>query len=167
MCGEIQEWQEAKTATVRLTTNGNQTVSFTHMFDQVEEIRLDEIMVTNFNGGVSGAAYLNLRLNGMHSGEASNERQEGLLILIDAANPHVIYQRPRLIGNANLVHVNSFQLSFDLPSGIAATFTEFCMVLTFVCRKSEDSISQIRRMKARMGPPPSVRDAIVANQFQN
>lgn len=166
MCGEIEEWQERKTVTVRLTQTGKQNIQFSGSFDQVEEIRLDEIMVTNFNGGVSASAYLNLSLPGLHSGEYSNERQEGILMLIDTANIHTVFQRPRVIGNANLVHVNSLTFSFNMPSGVAATFTELSLVLTFVCRRSEDSISQIRRFKAMLAPPPSIRDGTVQNTFQ-
>jgi len=164
MCGEIQEWQIARSVCIRLITNGNkQLVTLGSKFDDVEEIRLDEIMVTNFNGGVSAAAYVKLYQNGMNEATCNNEQEPGLLIGIDVLNPHTVYQRPRVISVGNMVNINSFNVEMRLPGGAVATFNEAVLILTFVCRRSPDSIAEVRRLKATVDYLPSIID--VRNTF--
>jgi hypothetical protein len=155
MCGEIAEWQEAKDVTVRLVTTGARTnVVLSQQFSGVEEIRLNETMITGFNGGTSGAAYLQLFQPGMNNGTSNNEAAHGLLIPYDVLNPHSIYNNPRVISRGNMVNMSQFGIALVLPTtGAPVLFTEASFVLTFVCRRSPDSIAEIRRLKAAMDYP--------------
>ncbi len=166
MCGEIQEWQEAKTVFVRLTGSGaQQNVVIGNKFDNVEEVWVDEVMVTGFNGGVSAAAYLNVTINGMHPGSANNEAKPGVLVMVDVLNPHTVYQRPRVVAKGHMVSVNTLKVSLNLPSGVAATFTEAAFTLTLVCRKTADQLEEVRRLKASVDYAPSIRDGMARQTF--
>lgn len=159
MCGEIEDWQYAKDVTIRLVTTGAETnVVLGNRFDEVEEIRLNEIMVTGFNGGVSAGAYLRINLNGMTNGTANNEANSGLLVPIDVLNPHSIYNNPRVISRGNRVNVNQFGIALLMPNGTASAFTEACIVLTFVCRRSADSLAEVRRLKSTVHYLPTILD---------
>jgi len=166
MCGEIQPWQIAKLVNVRLTTSGAlQTVTLNKALERVEEIWLDEIQVTGFNAGVSAGAYFNLTVNGMHSGACSNEGKPGVLVMIDILNPHTVYQRPKSLAVGSQCSVNTFKLSVSLPNGTPVTFTEACLSLTFVCRRSPEELEEVRKLKASVDYPPSIRDGAVRNDF--
>jgi len=166
MCGEIEEWQEVKQVDVRLTTTGATTVvQLPSLIERVEQIRLDEIQITGFNGGASGAVYIYFRTNGVNNVSVNNENRSGCMLMIDVLNPHTTFQRPKILGNGNFMTTNSFELSIRLPSGVPVLFTEAALCLTFVCRKSENSLSEVRRMKAAMLPAPSIKDGIAYNSF--
>jgi hypothetical protein len=159
MCGEIQEWQVAKAVNIRLVTSGaRQQVILSQQFDDVEEIRLDEIMITGFNGGVSGACYLRIFQNGMQHGACNNEANPGLLVAVDILNPHTVYSRPRTILQGNMVNMSQFGISLLLPTGVAVAFTEASIMLTVVCRRSADSMAEVRRLKATVDYLPSIID---------
>lgn len=159
MCGEIEEWQYAKAVTVRLTTSGAQTnVVLGNRFAEVEEIRLNEVMVTGFNGGVSACAYLRIFQDNMTHATANNEANSGLLVPIDVLNPHQVYNNPRPVSQGNRVNINQFGIALLMPNGTAATFTEACFVLTFVCRRSADSLEEVRRLKASVAYLPTIKD---------
>ena len=164
MCGEIEDWQEAKTVTVRVTGGNNQQIALDHILDSVEEVRLDEIQVLNFNGGVSGSFYFDVEIQDMKSQWISNERVPGSLILVDALNPHTVFQRPRVLAKGHPVSIQNFVVNARLPSGAAATFDEMAVVLTFVCRKNEDTNQATRVARGQMDYPPSIRD-LVANSY--
>lgn len=164
MCGEIDDWQTARSCTVRIVTNGApQNIVLGQKYDNVEEVRLDEVMITGFNGGASAAAYLRIGLNGMHHGTSNNEANPGLLIMTDVLNPHTVYQRPRLVGVGHMITVNTFELSLSMPNGAAATFTEASFVLTFVMRKSPEALEETRRLNMLVHAPPGTRD--IRNSF--
>lgn len=164
MCGEIQDWQEARGVTVRLTTDGTRrNVVLGGVWDDVEEIRLDEIMITGFNGGVSGGCYLQIFQPGMRHGTVNNESNSGLLIPVDVLNPHVVHNRPRVIARGQMVNISQFGIGLFMPNGTPATFTEAMLILTFVMRKSADAIEEVRRLKATVDYLPSKLD--VANTF--
>lgn len=166
MCGEIEEWQKAKQFNVRLTTNGQATqITLSDKFDQVEEIRLDECMFTGFNGGTSGAVYLEFTSNGFNSSIPNNEAKSGVLLMVDVLNPHTTFQRPKLLARGHLLTLNSFQIRIVLPSGAAVAFTEASFSLTAVCRKGADEIAEVRRLKATALPPPSIKDGMASNAF--
>jgi len=156
MCGEIQDWQESKTVTVRLTATGLRNVFLTNKFDRVEEVRVEEILVTGVGG--SGASYLRFEHQNLTDGSAKSEPVPGLMVCIDVLNPHVVYSRPRVIARGDRVSINNFQIGLFTPAGAALGFTEASIVLTFVCRRSEDSLQQIRMLKAAMDYPPSIKD---------
>lgn len=166
MCGEIEEWQEVKQVDVRLTTSGTATtVQLPLLIERVEQVRLDEIMFVGFNGGASAAVYLDFRTNGINSASANNENRPGCMIQVDVLNPHTAYQRPKVLGNGNFMTTNSFEIAIRLPTGVPVLFTEAALSLTFVCRKSENSLAEVRRLKAMMLPPPSIKDGIAYNSF--
>jgi hypothetical protein len=166
MCGEIQEWQTARTVSVRLTTNGtSQRIVLNNRYETVEEVRLDECMFTVFNGGVSAGCYFVMDLSNLSTKAVNNESKSGILLMVDTLNPHTVFQRPRDIASGSPTTLTSFQLGVFLPNGTPVTFTEAIFTITFVCRKSEDEIQAVRQMKAKLDYIPSVRDGIVFNTF--
>ena len=173
MCGEIEDWQYARTVVIRMTTDGSQKkIDFNSIFDQVEEVRLTESFVLNFNGGTSGSAYLELDIPHINSVCVSNERRKGTLIMVDNLNPHVIYSNPRVIASGGMANFQSFQARFmstadAFDQQVPVTFTEAVFVLTLVCRRSVDSIAEIRKLRQMMDYPPSRKDGAVGNTFPN
>jgi len=166
MCGGIKEWQVEKQVDVRLTTDGRlQVVNLGDKYKDVEEVRLHEIQFVNFNAGVSGSAYVDLRQQNLHSASVNNESQAGTLVMVDVLNPHSIYQRPRTLAEGNLATISSFQISILMPNGAAATFTEATLNLTIVCRKAPEAMESYRRMKAQADYPPSYGDRAVQNTY--
>jgi hypothetical protein len=166
MCGEIEDWQIAKQVNVRLVGGGGrQNINLNGTFANVEEIRVTEVLFTNFNGGVSAGAYLNVHLNGLHPGCVNNEPLSGTLLMCDVLNPHVVYQNPRVVARANQISLNQFGLSIVLPTGAPLVFTEACITLVFVCRRTADEIAEVRRMKALMHYPPSILDGAARNTY--
>ena len=159
MCGDIQPWQTTKTVTVRMVDGGlAQNVVLGNKYDNVEEVRLDEVMITGFNGAVSASAYLKFQTQGLHHGASNNEANSGLLLPIDVLNPHTVYARARVIATGHMITINTFQLSVLMPNGAAATFTEASFVLTFVMRKSPDALEETRRMNMLVHAPPGIID---------
>lgn len=166
MCGEIEDWQTAKQVYVRLENNANNVnITLNNKFDQVEEIRLDEVLVTGWNGGVSSCAYVRIDCNNMSAVTTNNEARAGVLVMVDVNNPHTVYSRPRVLTRGHLVSVNSFQLSIVLPDGTPVNFTEIGLCLTLVCRKGADELEAIRKLKYSAEYPPSVKDSIARNIF--
>lgn len=168
MCGEIEDWQEAHTVTIRLTANaGRNEIRLNDVFAQCEEIRLDEIFLLNFNGGAATTAYLAFQINGMSSCTASNEGQEGLLFAYDPLNPQQIYSRPRTLAKG-VTNLHSFSLSVLLPGGATPTWTQAAFMLTVVTRRSASSIAEVRRMRQLMNADRvNNRDGVVSNNFAN
>lgn len=168
MCGEIEDWQEAHTVTIRLQGFlGKREIRLNDVFPQCEEIRLDEVFLSNFNGGVATTAYVNFEISGMSSASASNEGQAGLLIAYDPLNPQQLYSRPKRLakGNTNLQH---FTVSIFLPGGATPNCTEAALMLTVVTRRSASSIAEVRRLRQMMNAERvNNRDGAVANNFQN
>lgn len=145
--------------TVRLTTDGSETnVVLSQQFDDVEEIRLNEFLFTNYQGGTSGACYLRLRQNGLSNATVNNEANPGLLIPVDVLNPHQIYNNPRPISRGQMVNVSHFGIQLLTPAGAAVTFDEASLVLTFVCRRSADSMAEVRRLKSMVDYLPTITD---------
>jgi hypothetical protein len=168
MCGEIEDWQEAHTVTIRLSSNtGKNFINLNDVFPQCEEIRLDEIFLRNFNGGAATTAYLNFEINGMSSCTASNEGQAGLLFAYDPLNPQQLYSRPKRLAKG-MTNLQSFSVSVFLPGGATPAWTEAAFMLTVVCRRSASSIAEVRRMRQMMNADRvNNRDGAVANNFQN
>lgn len=168
MCGEIEDWQEAHTVTIRLSGNlGKREIRLNDVFPQCEEIRLDEVFLLGFNGGVATTAYLNFEISGMSSACASNEGQSGLLVAYDPLNPQQLYSRPKRLakGTTNLHH---FTVSLLLPGGAVPACVEAAFMLTVVTRRSASSIAEVRRMRQMMNAERvNNRDGAVANNFQN
>jgi len=166
MCGEIEDWQIAHTVCIRLTSNASLNhIQLNSIFQQCEEVRLDEIYLKGFNGGVSTAAYLDFDINGMSSGYAGNEAQKGLLIAFDALQPQQIYSRPKVIARG-MTTLQSFDFSVRLPGGAIPAWTEAAFMLTVVCRRSADSIAEIRKLR-QLVDQPNIRHGVVANNFSN
>lgn len=154
MCGEILPNQKAEQATVRLTTSAdNVSIRLPKQFQRVEEIRLDELFFSNFKGGASGIAYLNLKVNGCAPSAINNENEPGTAIAVDVLNPHILYSRPRVLQTANGVTINDFQIRIENPDGTATTFAECLLVLTFVMRKSAAEVREYREQQALMEIP--------------
>jgi hypothetical protein len=155
MCGEVEKWQYARTVQVRLTTNGNVTnVVLPKQFKNVQEIRLDETFFVAWNGGVTGSAYLRLRLNGASDAAVNSDNQPGLLIGVDVLNPQAIYQRPRTVCYCDNVSVNRFDISITNPAGTAAIlFTEGIINLTLVMQKDPDMIAEYRKAAQQTETP--------------
>lgn len=168
MCGEIEDWQEAHTLTIRLTSNAaKNTVKINAILAQCEEIRLDEIFLKNFNGGASTAFYLNFEISGMSSGFASNENKSGLLLAYDPSNPQQFYSRPKVLSKG-MTNLSGFSFSVLLPDGSVPSFDEAAFMMTVVCRRSADSLAEVRRLRQQMSlDRPNLRDGVVANSFRN
>lgn len=164
MCGEIEDWQIARTVQIRLTSGAQQQVTLNQKFEAVEEIRLTEFMITNFNGGVSAMAYLNVDISGATHAVTNNTATPGMMLMMDVLNPHTVYSNPATMLKGNLTSVNSFGISLRLPTGAAVTFTEAVFTMTFVCRRSPDSLAEIRALKAQV-TLPSVKDGAARNMF--
>lgn len=155
MCGEIQDYQKASTIAVRLTSAGVQTISLPFKFNSVEEIRLDEFMITNFNGGVSGGFYLKLELNGLSTVCLNNTGRSGTLLSMDVLNPKTVYQRPVSLIQAGLTAVTQFQIGLENSNGTATTFNEAIFHFTIVYRKSDSEMAEMRALKQLSYYPPS------------
>lgn len=165
MCGETEDWQEAHDASVRITGSGaNSIIHLARIYDDVEEVRLNEVLVTGFNGGTSGAFYLQVSHNGLNPSVINNENNKGVLIPVDVLNPHSIYQRPRTIMKGDQVNLQQFELGCVMPDNSVATFTEAVFVFTIVVRKSPDQIAEVRRLKASVDYLPSIK-ADARNQW--
>lgn len=153
MCGEIEKWQTTAQVTVRVTSGAEQNIVFSNRYSNVEEIRLTEVQVTGFNGGVSGAFYLKLGLNGFTRSYVDNEAQSGVLIPVDVLNPHTVYSNPRTIAKADKVNFNQFRMSMVLANGATVAVTEACFVFTVVMRKSPEELAEYRKMMSEMDIP--------------
>lgn len=167
MCGEIQEWQFASQVFLRLTGDGRpQQITLQAPFERVEEIRLDEAMATTFNGGASGMGYLTISGGALTSGTLNSDRRTGVLLMFDVNNPHMTFSRPRVVAKATQATVHQFEISFLSPTGTALTFGELGLCLTFVCRKSEDELAEVRRLKASIiQESPSVKEAALRTTY--
>lgn len=167
MCGEIQKWQVARTAYVRLTTSGATTkVILNNLYTNVEEVRLDEVLITGFNGGASGSCYLTVDGAGLNDASSNNESKRGSLIMVDVTNPHTVHQRPITLAYGQMSNINNFEITLTNPNGTTTTFTEAVFLFTFVCRKSQDQIKAYREMKALMNEyPPSILDGAPRNTW--
>ena len=154
MCGEIGPNQTAHTASIRLTVSADHyKVKLPKQFQRVEEIRLDEYMVINFNGGVSGVGYLNVNVNGSQAFAINNDNKNGTALGVDVLNPQVIYNRPRILASGDGVAITDFEVRFDMADGTLATFTEALFVVTFVMRKPAEEIAAYRRVAAMQEIP--------------
>lgn len=157
MCGEIEKWQTKREICVRLTTGGLQNITLGDRLERCMEIRIDEIMLLDFNGGTSGSCYVDVRAQGMQSSGTNNEKRPGILIPVDANQPHVVYQRPRTLAVSAGTDVTQFEIDIRMPDGSVPTFDEVAFVFTFVMQKSPDVIAANRREKA-MTQLPSMLD---------
>jgi hypothetical protein len=164
MCGEIQIWQKAMQVTVRVTSGAWTEIVLNKTLEDVEEIRLDEIMITGFNSATSASCYVNLEANNLANGYINNENKRGLLVPIDVLNPHTFYSRPRLLATSEGVNLNRFGLTITMPNGTAATLTEASLVLTFVMHKPKEEIRAYREKMAMM-EVPSIKD-VARNAYQ-
>lgn len=167
MCGEIEDWQTATDVFVRLTTNGSPIqITLPVPYERVEEIRLNEVLAINFNGGASGMGYLAISGQGLTAGTVNTDRRAGVLVMIDVLNPHVFYSRPRVVARAAQSTLQQFEISFLSPVGAAMTFGELGLSLTIVCRKSEDEMAEVRRLKASIiQDAPSVKDGLAKTTY--
>jgi hypothetical protein len=154
MCGEVEKWQYTRTIQVRLTTDGRETnIVLPVQYKNVQEIRLDETFFVAWNGGVSGTAYLRVRLNGASDAAVNTDNQPGLLIGVDVLNPQAIYQRPRTVCYCDNVSVNRFVVSIRSPAGADIVFTEGVVNLTLVMNKDPDQIAEYRRAAQQTETP--------------
>jgi hypothetical protein len=158
MCGEVQLWQNARESTVRVTSGATTNIYLPVQMSRVMEVRLDEVFVTGFNGGVSGTAYVNMNIPNMTPVALNNEKQPGFLIGVDVLNPHVVFNRPKLLFKAEGATIQNFQMSVVLPTGATATFTELVLSLTFVMAKSADELKEVRMWRASVEPHPTIMD---------
>jgi len=167
MCGEIKKWQKARMVTVRLTTNGNLTrISLPVQHQKVQEVRLDEVHFTGFNGGASAGCYLKLDVQGMSEAYANNESRPGMLLSVDVLNPHTVYSRPKMMLESDGSTVQAFNLSIMMPNGTAATFTECNLYFTFVLELSAMEIDEFRAKRAMLSYPPTNRVDPRATDFR-
>ena len=164
MCGEIQDWQKQSSCSIRVTTGIPQNIPLPKIFDEVEEIRIDEFMITNFNGGISGTCYVQMEVNSMNNPSVNNDQRTGTLLIVDVLNPKTVYQRPRVVAASHPVTVNQISFRITNPDGSTTTFNEASFVLTIVMRKSEDELAEVRRLKAQVDYLPSIKD--VKTTFQ-
>ena len=165
MCGEIEDWQTAHGVSVRLTGTGARTnVILNQQYDDVEQINLDEIMITGFNAGVSAGMYVRIYQNGLDTSASNNESNPGVLVPVDVLNPNKVYNRPRVLAQGQMVNVSQFAIALFMPDGTPATFNEACIIMTFVRRRTADSSAEVRRLKATVDYLPSIVGA--SNTYQ-
>jgi hypothetical protein len=164
MCGEIMPWQKAVQVCVRVTSGAWTEIILNKTLEDVEEIRLDEIMITGFNSATSASCYVNVEASSIANGYVNNENKRGLLVPIDVLNPHTYYSRPRLLATSEGVNLNRFGLTITMPSGTAATLTEASLVFTFVMSRPKEEIRAYREKMAMM-EVPSIKD-VARNSFQ-
>lgn len=154
MCGDLQPWQKAKTVTVRLTTSSpNTTVNLPYIGERVEEIWLDEYLVTAPSVAVG---YLDVKVNNLAHFPVNNDQVMGTAIALDPAatgREHVVLQRPRVLCVGQFVNVHNFQVALLSAAGATVTFTDALFVLTFVMRKDPLEIAEYRRMQAELELP--------------
>ena len=160
MCGEIGKHQYAKQVSMRLTTGADQNVVFSKTFEDVEQVWLDEIMITGFNGGTSASCYVNININGLAKSGINNENNPGMLVPVDVLNPHTVYSRPRVLAEGSLVNINSLSVSIRLPTGAAVALTEASICLTFVMRRPKEEDTAYRVQKNAETRAPSYRDPV-------
>lgn len=154
MCGEVEKWQYARTISVRLVTSGAGTsVVLPYQFKNVQEIRLDETFFVAWNGGVTGTAYLRIRLNGAKDAVINTDNQPGVLFGVDVLNPHQIFQRPRTLCFCDNVSVSRFDVEIRSPAGVAILFTEGFVNLTLVMRKEPEQMEAYRVASQQVETP--------------
>lgn len=154
MCGEVEKWQYARSISVRFVTTGAGTsVVLPYQFKNVQEIRLDETFFVGWNGGVTGTAYLRIRLNGAQDAVVNTDNQPGMLIGVDVLNPHDIFQRPRTVCLCDNVSISRFDVEIRSPAGTAILFTEGFVVLTLVMRKEPEQIEAYRVASQQVETP--------------
>lgn len=153
MCGEIEKWQVSKTFTIQLTT-AQEKVKIPEQYQRVEEIRLDEQMFINFQGGVSGIAYLNMKIPNAEPSTRNNKNINGTALPVDVLTPHTIYQRPRvLVKSTGGTTISDFDVQIRDVNGDLVTFNTCLLVITVVMRKSSAELEEYRRMEALVTPP--------------
>lgn len=167
MCGEIEKWQTSRQVCVRLVTNGNAiTVQLGRAFEEVEEIRLDEVLAVGFNGAVSAAVFLTLEVSGFSAPTVNNMAQSGTMIMIDVLNPHAIYQRPLTVATAQRSTLSQFIMGVRLPNGNSPAFTEMDFRFTIVMRKPAAEVAEYRRQEvAFQAMTPQTKGADPRNSF--
>lgn len=134
MCGEIRADQYKTVVNVRLTTNGNETtVVLNKQIQNVEEVRLSEVLAVGFNGGVSTGTYVCLKHPQLSDINISDNNQPGALVCLEINTPHTVYGN-KLLATGSLATVNSFRVTVQLSTGAPVLFTELYLVLTFVSR---------------------------------
>jgi hypothetical protein len=153
MCGEIRADQYKTVVNVRLTTNGNETtVTLNKQIQNVEEVRLSEVLGVGFNGGVSTGVYVDVRHPQLSDVNISDNNRPGALVCLEINTPHTVYGN-KLIATGSLATVNSFRVSVQLPTGASVLFTELYLVLTFVSRVSHLVSASAREAQALMDVP--------------
>ena len=157
-------WQKARQVTVRVTSGSLTEVILNDTLLNVEEIRLDEIMITGFNSATSASCYVDISAPNLSNGYVTNENRRGFLVPIDVLNPHTYYSRPRLVATSEGVNLNRFHISISMATGVAATLTEASLVLTFVMSRPKEEIRAYREKMAMMDLP-SIKD-VARNSFQ-
>ena len=153
MCGEIEKWQNAQTFTVKLSS-AREKVKIPQQYQRVQEIRLDEQMFINFNAGVSGVTYLNLKIQDAEQASRNNQNIPGTALIVDVLNPHTVYSRPRvLVKSHGSSTVSDFDLELRDDQGNLVTFASAILVFTVVMRKTLNELEEYRRMEALVTPP--------------
>ena len=143
MCGEIQIYQHTKQFSIRLLTNGDERqINFPDIFHDCEEVRLDEALFTNV--GASGAIYLDMKASHFSQGSRNNESKRGVMLSVDGANPHVVYQRPKVILYSSFATLQNFGLSLLDSAGAPVTFDEVNLHFTVVMRKPKEAMQEVR-----------------------
>lgn len=144
MCGEIEKWQKATQVTIRVTSGAKQTIQLAKQLADVEEIRLDEFMITGFNGGTSGSFYMDMQVPGFTDAFVSNETKRGTLLGLDVLNPKTYYSRPKVLYKSHPVTMNQFLFELMLPNGSTPALTEGIFIFTVVQRKPLEEQEEYR-----------------------
>ena len=144
MCGEIQNWQHTKQFSLRVTSGAVQQLSLSDIFHDCEEVWLDEFLITGFNGGASGACYMKVDASNFTQGARNNEQVRGTMLSVDVLNPHVVFQRPRVVLRSSMSTLQTLEFSLFLSDGTPVAFTEANFHFTVVMRKPKEAIAAER-----------------------
>lgn len=119
---------------VRLTTNGSETnVVLNKQLVNVQEIYLEESLGVNWNGGVSGGAFLRLIHPQLSEQTLADAPQAGTMLLVSVNNPHMGYFG-KLLARGGTANIQSFRISVTRPGGTPVLFDELYLNLKVVCQ---------------------------------
>jgi hypothetical protein len=153
MCGGVQDYQHTKQFSIRLLTNGSaRQIDLQQIFYDCEEVWLDEYHFVN-KGGAAGGVYLDIQASNFSQGTRNNENRRGVLLSVDNANSHVVYQRPKVVVYSSCSTLQNFELSIETPTGQTVTFDEVNLHFTVLMRKPKEAMVQHRLLLGTMDWP--------------
>lgn len=158
MCGEIFSYQRTETVTIHNASWNKTRVQLDKLFENVQEVWLDEIQIVGFNGGAAGVGYLRLEAQSLKPAPFNNENQNGLAIAWNPNNPKTVYQRPVVLFRSYGASFQELLVSLVDATGAAISSTDCFMRLTLVVRRSAAEAAEIRAaLQSEENPMAGIR----------